>query len=137
MYINKEKLIKVKFLPYLGSVWEIYAIAISDQNRGRKIPIGKILFESQEPGFNRLGTFDEMLGCNKCNAIYHKDTRYGPIVGADDGSKRKPVSMYGKTRHDESTCKTYFISGSKDDSSISFESGPLTKNRSTTKFKVW
>ena len=120
-----------------GSVWEVSAIVVKGRNRGRKISVGKILFESQEPGFNRLGTFDEMLGCNKCNAIYHKDTRYGPIVGADDGTTRKPERMVGITKYDSSTCKAYFISGSKDDSSISFESGPLTENRSTEKFTVW
>ena len=33
-------------------------------------------------GMERLGTFDEMLGCTKCDAVYHKDTRYGKILSS-------------------------------------------------------
>ena len=80
-----------------------------------------------------------MLGCNKCNSIYHKDTRYGPIVGAEDGSKRTPVSIRGGTNINEGTCKKYSIEGSKDNLSTIFESGSLTEGRirKRRRFRVW
>ena len=67
-----------------------------------------------------------MIGCNNCNTIQHKDTRYGPTLYDEDGSVRKPVMMEGKTRQSETTCKNYYISGSKAQSSIVFEGGPFT-----------
>ena len=75
---------------------------------------------------NRLGTFDEMLGCNGCNMIHHRDTRRGPFIQDEDGETRKPISMRGLTKTKESTCKKQYISGSKDKTSISFEGGPFT-----------
>ncbi|XP_066918822.1 uncharacterized protein [Clytia hemisphaerica] len=120
-----------------GSVWEVKVIVVKGENQGSEIPIGTIMFESAEIGFNRLGTFDEMIGCNKCNAIYHKDTRYGPKIGGDDRSVRKPTKMYGDTKYYKSSCKKYFISGSKDETSISFESGPLTEGVTKTKTQIW
>ena len=113
------------------------AIVIKGDAEGSEIDIGTMLFESDQIGFYRLGTFDEMLGCNKCNAIYHKDTRYGPIVGAEDGSFQTPIKMNGQTKYDESSCKKYHITGSKSDSSISFESGPLTEGETIGEINVW
>ena len=81
-----------------------------------------------------------MLGCNKCNAIYHKDTRYGPRVWSDGVDKpRTPKSIKGRTKINQSRCKKYSIEGSKDDESITFESGPLTEGivRSADAFEVW
>jgi len=103
------------------------------------IPVGQIVLEGDGSGMNRLGTFDEMLGCNKCNAIYHKDTRYGPIVGAEDGSYRLPKQIYGVTKSDKTTCQKYNISGSDKEVSITFEGGPLVDDVfSHTKFhKIW
>ena len=75
----------------------------------------------------RLGTFDEMIGCHKCNAVQHKDTRYDLKITAADGSVRYPIKMEGLTKGDQSTCKKYSITGSKGNFSISFEGGPLTK----------
>ena len=121
----------------LGSLWEVSATVLNGIEQGKQISVGKIFFQSEEIGFHRLGTFDEMLGCNKCNAIYHKDTRSNLSVGSEDQTTRKPVEMHGSTKYDKSTCKAYHISGSKLDSSISFESGPLTMERSTTKKQVW
>ena len=121
----------------IGSVWEVKVIVVKGESQGSEIPIGTIMFESEEIGFYRLGTFDEMIGCNKCNAIYHKDTRYGPKIGRDDGSIREPTKMYGKTKYDQSSCKKYFISGSKEDLSISFESGPLTEGETTIETQIW
>lgn len=97
------------------------------------------MLEGDGSGMNRLGTFDEMLGCNKCNAIQHKDTRYGPVVGANDRSFRIPEQVYGESKSDKSKCKGYNISGSKRDLSISFEGGPLTEDIfSHTKYhKIW
>ncbi|XP_066933733.1 uncharacterized protein [Clytia hemisphaerica] len=120
-----------------GSVWTVKAIVVKGESKGSEIPIGTILFESDKIGFYRLGTFDEMLGCNKCNSIYHKDTRYGPKVGADDGTFQKPIKMNGKTRYYDSTCKKYHISGSKSKSSITFESGPFTEEVTKGKTQVW
>merc|ERR1712062_768671 len=89
------------------------------------IAVGKILYEGNGRGMDHLATFDEMLGCNGCNMIQHKDTRYGPVVG-EDGVERRPVEMSGLTKPMATLCKKYYVSGSKLLSSISFESGPLT-----------
>ena len=135
-YIGVMLIIK-KTCTFLGALWEVNVKIVKGEYQGKIIHIGTIMFEGDGSGMFRLGTFDEMLGCNKCNSIQHKDTRYGLVVGADDGSKRQPTAMYGKTRND-STCKKYHISGSKDKSSISFESGPLTDRISPAKrTKIW
>ena len=124
---------QARFIFLAGSVWAVTAV-LESRNHGRQkirkedrveIRVGKILIESQEIGFNRLGTFDEMLGCNKCNAIYHKDTRWGLKVGLENGKRRRPVSMLGITKPTKSVCKDYRITGSKKRSTISFEGGPL------------
>ena len=122
---------------FSGSVWKVSVTIKKGSGKGSIIPIGTLLFESDEVGFYRLGTFDEMLGCNKCNAIYHKDTRYGPMVGADDNTTRTPVKMYGSTKYYASTCKQYHITGSKSKKSITFESGPLTQGVTKTKTQIW
>ena len=96
------------------------------------------MIESEEIGFNRLGTFDEMIGCNKCNAIYHKDTRYGPYVGQENGFNRAPLHMNGTAQYGNSTCKKYYISGSQDDLSIVFEGGPFTEGvTESAEVQVW
>eukprot|EP00111_Clytia_hemisphaerica_P012708 TCONS_00037389-protein len=120
-----------------GSVWQVSVTIKKGTTPGKTIPVGTIMFESDEIGFNRLGTFDEMIGCNKCNAIYHKDTRYGPIVSTEGRYKRRPVHMEAWTRYNDSTCKKYQISGSKRDCSLSFESGPLTKGVTKSRIKLW
>ena len=112
---------------------------MNDPQNLRTIMIGEMLLESPFPYMDRLGTFDEMLGCNKCNAIHHKDTRFGPIVGSEDGSLRFPKRIDGVTKSDESTCQDYDITGWNGDLSIAFEGGPLVKNVFThTKYqKIW
>jgi len=124
---------------FLGALWEVNIKIVKGQNQGMDIHVGTIMFEGDGSGMHRLGTFDEMLGCNKCNTIQHKDTRHGLVVGADDGSLRRPAEMYGWTRADKTTCKKYHLSGSKRDSSISFESGPLTNDLSppSKKIRIW
>jgi len=106
-----------------GGVWMVTAANVKTNET---IAVGKILFEGDGRGMDRLGTFDEMIGCNGCNMIQHKDTRYGPVVVGEDGVERKPVQMYGLTKPLHTLCKKYYVSGSKLLSSVSFESGPLT-----------
>ena len=96
-----------------------------DYSKDQTLDIGMMLLEGEKATMSRLGTFDEMLGCNKCNAIHHRDTRYGPYVGAEDGSIRVPIKMFGRTKYDKSTCKDYQITGSKSNTSITFEGGPF------------
>ena len=112
------------------------AIIKRGKKRGSTISIGTMLFESDDIGFYRLRTFDEMIGCVKCAAIYHKDTRYGPII-EQKGKSYTPIGVKGKIRHDKSSCKKYHIFGSKRQLSMTFESGPFTKRKSKGSFKVW
>ena len=107
----------------IGSVWEVKARKLHTRKR---IKIGKILFEGDDRGMFRLGTFDEMLGCNVCNQIYHRDTRYDLQIEDGKGNTRRPIMMEGKIKCSASTCKNYRITGSKNKKSITFESGPLT-----------
>lgn len=108
----------------VGGIWDV--IAYDLQRGNKRIVVGSIIMEGDGAGMDQLGTFDEMLGCNKCNAVHHKDTRYGPKLGAADRSLRRPTKMTGLTKAGESTCKKYSITGSKDDLSITFEGGPFT-----------
>jgi len=106
-----------------GGVW---VIKVRNVNKKISKEVGRILFEGDGRGMHRLGTFDEMIGCNRCNMIYHSDTRYGPFIDDGGGKIRKPIKMEGKTKSTKSKCKQYYISGSHADTSISFEGGPLT-----------
>jgi len=106
-----------------GGVWVVKARNVKT---GEVMEVGKILFEGDGRGMNRLGTFDEMLGCNGCNMIYHRDTRFGPFIDDGNGKTRKPTKIYGLTKPMDSTCKKYYISGSKAETSLTFEGGPLT-----------
>ena len=105
-----------------GSSWKVEAI----NDNGEKFQVGEMLFE-EATAVVRLGSFDEMLGCRKCDDIYHRDTRYGPKITYEDGTVETPISVRASAKS-TSTCKMYRISGSKADSSIVFESGPDTEN---------
>jgi len=120
-----------------GSIWSLKAIVKYGLSEGSQIPIGTIMIESEEIGFDYLGTFDEMVGCNKCNAIYHKDTRYGPYVGQAKGFNRVPLHMNGTAQYGDSTCKQYYISGSQYDLSVSFESGPFAEGVTESEVQIW
>ncbi|XP_066918952.1 uncharacterized protein [Clytia hemisphaerica] len=106
-----------------GGLWEMY---VEDVDRESRHLVGQMLMEGDGNGMKYIRTFDEMLGCVKCNAIQHKDTRYGPYIGGDGIPVRKPLKMEGLTITGHTTCKKSFISGEKDDMSISFEAGPFT-----------
>lgn len=108
-----------------GSVWTVTAKVLES---GEVIEVGKIMFEGDYPGMRKLGTFDEMIGCNKCNSVQHKDTRWGPFIFDADGTVRKPYQMRAKNKVHGSTCKMYKITGSAEDYSISYEGGPFTEN---------
>ena len=111
-------------------------MSVEDLSKKTKKTVGSILFEGSGAGMHRLGTFDEMMGCNKCNAIHHKNTRFNLKL---DGN-RASIMMQGKTRADESTCKDYKITGSKSKHSISFECGPFTKDpfkNQVKDIKIW
>ena len=89
---------------------------------------------------NSLGTFGEMIGCNGCNMVQHKDTRYGPTLYDDDGTTRTPIKIMGLAKPVGTTCKNYHITGSKSKSSISFEGGPLTSeytHKDNHYHKIW
>ena len=101
---------------------------MTDLTLNKEMSVGKMLMQGDGSGMHKLGTFDEMIGCNKCNAIYHKDTRSGLKIGARDGSTRYPLLISGLTKAGESTCKKYSVTGSKDDQSITFEGGPFVEN---------
>merc|ERR1719265_2499579 len=73
-----------------GAEWEV---AATDVRTGTEIKIGRLLFEGPGSGLKRLKMFDEMLGCNHCNDMYHRDTRYGPILADEDGAQRKPQAV--------------------------------------------
>ena len=111
------------FIVHLGGVW---IVKVKDIKRNKEMVIGEIMFEGDGSGMSRLATFDEMIGCNKCNAIYHKDTRYGLTVSSNDGTERQVEKMVGRTKAHASGCKKYMITGTKAERSITFESGHLT-----------
>jgi len=100
-----------------GSEWEV---SVTDP-QGTKVRIGRLLFQGATGGLTRIATFDEMLGCNKCNDMYHKDTRYGPFIN-DGGSMRKPLTA--KRSQKASSCNKYRVTGNKADHSVTFEGGP-------------
>jgi len=105
-----------------GGIWDVVAY---DLKRQTQIHVGSMMVEGDGSGMGRLGTFDEMLGCRKCNSVHHKDTRYGLVL---DGS-RHPINMEGLTQAGKSTCKNYKITGNKRRGSITFEGGPLIKGK--------
>ena len=118
-----------------GSSWKVVAI---NYDTKEEYEVGEMLLEGAT-ALNRLGSFDEMLGCRKCQDVYHKDTRYGPKITYEDGSEETPLSISGSTKS-SSICKEYRISGSKEESSVVFESGPGTENRWEElgkKQKIW
>merc|ERR1719213_558948 len=101
-----------------GAEWEV---SVEDVQKGNSIKVGRLLFEGLGAGLNRLNTFDEMLGCNKCNDMYHRDTRYGPFIN-DGGSIRKPLTA--KRSISTSSCKKYRVTVNKAEHSVTFEGGP-------------
>jgi len=102
-----------------GSRWRVTA---TNAQTNEEIEVADLLFEGGEE-INRITTFDEMLGCNKCNDQYHRNTRLGPFLHDAGGTVRKPISATRKI-HGPTTCKKYRATGSKTDSSVIFEGGP-------------
>eukprot|EP00746_Dinoflagellata_sp_MGD_P164375 gnl/MRDRNA2_/MRDRNA2_92968_c0_seq1.p1 gnl/MRDRNA2_/MRDRNA2_92968_c0~~gnl/MRDRNA2_/MRDRNA2_92968_c0_seq1.p1 ORF type:complete len:568 (+),score=122.23 gnl/MRDRNA2_/MRDRNA2_92968_c0_seq1:81-1784(+) len=102
-----------------GSRWRVTATNAATQ---QEIEVADLLLEGGEE-IVRITTFDEMLGCNKCNDAYHRDTRLGPFLHDADGSIRKPISAK-RIHKGPTTCRKYRATGSKEDSSITFEGGP-------------
>lgn len=103
-----------------GAEWLVEA---TDVQSGNTVKIGRLLFEGSGAGLKRLRMFDEMLGCNPCNDMYHRDTRYGPYLADEDGTNRKPQAVK-RSQIRGSSCKQYRVTGSKADSSVTFEGGP-------------
>lgn len=105
-----------------GSRWRVTA---TDAQTHEEIEVADLLFEGGAE-ISRITTFDEMLGCNKCNDAYHRDTRLGPFLHDKEGNNlvvRKPI--WAKRSHSGPTsCKKYRATGSKADASITFEGGP-------------
>lgn len=103
-----------------GAEWVVEA---TDVQSGKTLKIGRLLFEGSGAGLKRLKMFDEMLGCNHCNDMYHRDTRYGPILADEDGAQRKPQAVKVRLMKG-SSCKQYRATGKKEDGSVTFEGGP-------------
>jgi len=120
---EKDKKIK-------GGRWEIYVFDLKRKDaKGKdlRLHVGDILLEGTGQGFNRLTTFDEMLGCTKCEQVQHTDTRYGPVVTNDKNKDRHPIKMQGLTKKGETSCgNLYWITGDQKKKSVSFTSGPFT-----------
>ena len=122
-----------------GSSWKMIAINFDTK---KEYEVGEILLEGAT-SLVRLNSFDEMLYCKRrCvdRSIYHKDTRYGPKITYEDGTMETPISVKGRTARKSESCKVYRISGSKNSSSIVFESGPGTKNawqENGKTLKIW
>ena len=52
---------------------------VEDIDREVEQLVGEMLLEGHGSGMKYVNTFDEMMGCVKCNAIQHKDTRLVPF----------------------------------------------------------
>lgn len=102
-----------------GSRWRVTA---RNPKTKEEITVSDMLLEGGAE-ISRVTTFDEMLGCNKCNDAYHRDTRLGPFLHDADGSVRKP-KWATRSHKGPTTCKKYRVTGSKAESSITFEGGP-------------
>jgi len=102
-----------------GSVWRVLA---ADAQTGMIIEVGRLLFEGG-PSIVRLTTFDEMLGCNKCNDQYHMDTRYGPFLHDRLESTQAPIQC-SVTAVSGSSCRLLKSAGNASASSVTFEGGP-------------
>lgn len=102
-----------------GSRWRVTA---RNSKTGKEIIVSDMLLEGGAE-ISRITTFDEMLGCNKCTDAYHRDTRLGPFLHDSDGSVRKPI-WAKRSRNGPTTCKKYRVTGSKAQSSVTFEGGP-------------
>merc|ERR1719281_1157663 len=96
---------------------------MTDLASRRVVKVGTLLFEGNGGGLKRLKTFDEMLGCNHCNDMYHKDTRYGPTLTDEDGTTRKPLAVK-RLYNAGSSCAQFRVTGDKADGSVTFEGGP-------------
>jgi hypothetical protein len=101
-----------------GARWQV---TVADHQTGEHLLVGDLLFEGGN-SVSLISTFDEMIGCYKCNDIYHRDTRTGPFLHDEDGAVRKPTSAKGTINHPG--CSKYRITGNAADASITFEGGP-------------
>ena len=117
-----------------GAEWTVTALNMRTE---KLFTVGRMLFQGDGRGLERLASFDEMIGCSGCNDIYHKDTRIGPFI-KDGGKIRTPTKVVGSSNTGGSTCKEFGISGSKDDLSITLEYGPGAKHTfSTFRKTIW
>lgn len=107
------------FRDITGSEWTM-TVQASD---GVVQQVGRILFEDKNDGMYYVSGFLEALGCRHCAAMYHRETRYGPFLTEPDGSERRP-SRAERLAKSASWCELYRITGSKSDSTITFEGGP-------------
>merc|ERR1712004_785606 len=119
-----------------GGKWDFYVFDLKrkDANgKDKRIHVGSVLLEGAGSGMNRVGTFDEMLGCTSCGQVQHTDTRYGPIVTAEKKRNgRHPIKIQGKTQKSGTTCSNrYSITGDEKSESVQFSSGPFTTQEFT------
>jgi len=110
-----------------GGIWEVKAYDL--QRNNKEIIVGTLMFEGAGEGMYYLNTFDEHMGCNKCSMTQHADTRYNLSIGSSDGRIRKPIKMNGLVQPEGTKCKNYMITGKEEDHSITFQSGPFTKQK--------
>merc|ERR1711953_1543278 len=95
-----------------GSWWHVSA---TDAQTGFTIEVGDLLFEGGAE-ITRITTFDEMLGCNKCNDAYHRDTRLGPFLHDEDGVRQPQHTKQSIVGG--SSCKKYSVTGSEAQGSV-------------------
>mmetsp|Transcript_161878 Transcript_161878/g.295503 ORF Transcript_161878/g.295503 Transcript_161878/m.295503 type:complete len:517 (+) Transcript_161878:110-1660(+) len=125
----------------VGAEWQVLVEGVTHLGTTKEIEVGRLLFEGDgDMGLVRLNMFDELLGCNKCDDVYHKVTRVGPFL--PDG--RQPVGMtwshltyVDDPKTPEKPCKRARVSrADRGNHSFTFEAGPpLPQDASLTKGK--
>eukprot|EP00419_Tripos_fusus_P048638 CAMPEP_0172816088 /NCGR_PEP_ID=MMETSP1075-20121228/12206_1 /TAXON_ID=2916 /ORGANISM="Ceratium fusus, Strain PA161109" /LENGTH=458 /DNA_ID=CAMNT_0013656015 /DNA_START=38 /DNA_END=1411 /DNA_ORIENTATION=+ len=101
--------------------------------------VGRMLFEDRSDGAYYVSAFSEALGCRHCDEMYHRETRWGPVLTEPDGSERRPSSATRLAKK-VSLCERYRITGNMEDLTITMEGGPgAVKNfpADSTYHKVW
>jgi hypothetical protein len=124
-----------------GSAWQVVVL---QKGSGQEVEVGRLLFENSEGmGITRLHMFDELLGCNKCDDVYHRDTRFGPFIEDPDDVIRNPVSMtWSLNKQDddpdtpEKPCLRVHVYGSSGNHSVTLEHGPPVPNVDSTPTNV-
>jgi hypothetical protein len=105
-----------------------------------RLQLGKMFFEDSYGGVERLGGFDEHIGCTECDAFTAVETRRGPWVAAPVARTVKQITF---TRPNCS-CQLFDITvkpgaTSADSPSAAIRTGPPTdaEESAATVFEEW